>query len=72
MGAGPGGTAVKLTHSTSAAWGSSVQILGTDLCATCQAMLCRHPTYKGEQDGHRCELRANLPQNDNNNNQETN
>ena len=31
---------VKLVHSTLAAWGSWVQILGADLCTTHQAMLC--------------------------------
>ena len=35
----PGGVAVKLVQSASAAWGSPVQIPGTDLCTTYQAML---------------------------------
>ena len=28
----------------------------------CQAMLWQASTYKVEEDGHRCELRARLPQ----------
>ena len=35
----PGGTMVKLAHSSSVAWGSPVQIPGADLCTACQAML---------------------------------
>ena len=33
---------------------SQVQILGTDLHIAHQAMLWQHPTYKIEEDGHRC------------------
>ena len=33
------------------AWGSWVQILGTDLHTPYQAMLWQHPAYKIEQDG---------------------
>ena len=58
----PGGRAVKFTRSTSAAWGLLVRILGADLCTTYQAMLRQHPTYKVEEGGHRCWLRASLPQ----------
>ena len=58
----PGGTVAKLACSVSAAWDSLVWILSADLCTTCQAMLRQHPTYKVEEDGHRCQLRANLPQ----------
>ena len=35
----PSGTAVKFTHSTSAAQASPVRIPGVDLHAACQAML---------------------------------
>ena len=34
---------------------------GTDLHITHQAVLWRHPTYKVEEDWHRCSLRDNLP-----------
>ena len=37
---------VKFAHSASAAWGSQVWILGTDLHAAHQAMLWWRPTYK--------------------------
>ena len=37
-----------------------VQIPGTDLCHS--AMLWWQPTYKVEEDWHRCQLRTNLPQ----------
>ena len=50
----PGGVVVKFTHSALAAQGSRVQILGMNLHAAHQAMLCRHPTYKVEEDWHRC------------------
>ena len=50
----PGGIVVKLVCSTSVAQGLQVQILGMDLCTTHQAMLWWHPTYKAEEDGHRC------------------
>ena len=38
--------------------GSQVRILGTDICTTHQAMLRWYPTYKTEEDGHRCQLRV--------------
>ena len=36
------------------AWGSPVHILGVDLHTAHQAMLWQHPTYKTEEDWHRC------------------
>ena len=54
VGGQPGGAAVRFAHSSSAAWGSPVQIPGVDLCTAYQAMLWQHPTYKVEEDGHRC------------------
>ena len=40
--------------------GSQVQITGADLLHS-SAMLWRDPTYKVEEDWHRCQLKANLP-----------
>ena len=37
-----------------AAWGWQVQIPGVDLHAAHQALLWQHPTYKVEEDGHKC------------------
>ena len=62
VGAGPVLYVVKFVYSASVAWGSQVQILGTDLHTTHQAMLWRHPTYKIEEDWHGCLLRDSLPQ----------
>ena len=45
-----GGVVVKFSHSTSVAWGSWVQIPGTDLDTAHQAMLWWHPTYKVKED----------------------
>ena len=42
----PGGPVVKFAQSTSAAWSSQVQILGTDLHTAHQVMLQQRPTYK--------------------------
>ena len=50
----PGGIVVKLVCSTLVAWGSWVQIPGVDLHAAHQAMLWWRPTYKIEEDWHRC------------------
>ena len=50
----PGGIVVKFLHSTSVAQGTQFQILGADLCTTHQAMQWWLPTYKIEEDGHRC------------------
>ena len=47
------GLVVKFTHSSSAAQGSQVQILGIDLHTTHQAMLWQHPIHKMEEDWHR-------------------
>ena len=58
----PSGVMVEFTCSAWAAQGLQVQIPGADLCTAHQAMLWWHPTYKIEEDRHRCELRDNLPQ----------
>ena len=50
----PSGVVVKFMHFASVAQGSQVQILGTDLHTTHQAMMRWHPTYKTEEDWHRC------------------
>ena len=50
----PGGIVVKFTCSALAAQGSRIQILGADLHSAYQAMLWQHPTYKIEEDWHRC------------------
>ena len=50
----PGGVEVKFACSTSAAWGSWVQILGADLHTAYQAMLWQCPTSKIEEDWHKC------------------
>ena len=53
----PGGASVKCTRSALTAQGSGVDtaLLGMPCCGRC-------PIYKVEEDGHRCELRASLPQ----------
>ena len=58
----PSGVAVKFVFSTSVVLGSLVRIPATDIRTTYQAMQWQHPTYKAEEDGHGCELRASLPQ----------
>ena len=58
----PGGAAVKFTRSTSVTWGSQVQILGVDMALLGKPCCGRRPTYKVEEDGHGCQLRASLPQ----------
>ena len=50
----PGGTVVKNAHSASAAWGFQVQIPGADMTPLGKPCCGRHPTYKVEEDGHRC------------------
>ena len=45
---------VKFMHSALAAWGSQVWILGVDLYTAHQAVLWQCPTYKREEDCHRC------------------
>ena len=54
FGGQPGGVGVKSTSSTLVAQGSRVWILGVDLHTTHQAMVWWHPTYKTEEDWHRC------------------
>ena len=49
----PSGVLVKFAQSTLAAQGSQVQIQGVDLPAH-QAMLWQGPTYKIEEDWHKC------------------
>ena len=50
----PGGVVVDFACSASVAQGSRVPIPGADLHTAHQAMLWRHPTYKIEEDWHRC------------------
>ena len=58
----PGGAAVRFTHSALEAGGSPVQIPGADMAPLGRPCCERHPTYKVEEDGHECALRASLPQ----------
>ena len=58
----PGGTAAKCTRSALAARGSLVQIQGVDMAPHGKPCCGRRPTYKVEEDEHRCYLRASLPQ----------
>ena len=50
----PDGIVVKFVCSTLGAWGSWVQIMDTGLHTAHQAMLWQWPTYKIEEDWHRC------------------
>ena len=50
----PSGVVVKFVHSASVARGLWVQILGVDINTSHQVMLWQHPTYKIEEDQHRC------------------
>ena len=50
----PSGVVVKFTHFALVARGLWIQILGADLCTTHQAMFCWRPTYRIEEDCHRC------------------
>ena len=50
----PGGAAVKFARAASATWGSPVRILGADMALLGTPCCGRHPTYKVEEDGHRC------------------
>ena len=43
-------------------WQPGVQILGADMAPLGKPWCGRCPTYKVEEDGRRCELRASLPQ----------
>ena len=50
----PGGIVVQFVCSAWVAQGLWVRIPGTDLCTAYQDMLWQCPTYKTEEDGHRC------------------
>ena len=53
---------VKFAHFTSVAQGLLVRISGADMAPLGKPCCGRHSTYKVEEDGHGCELRASLPQ----------
>ena len=53
---------VKFAHSTSVAQRSPVEIPGADMAPFVKPCCGRRPTYKAEEDGHGCQLRASLPQ----------
>ena len=48
------GAAVKFTRSASAAWSLPVRIPGVDMAPLVKPCCGGHPTYKVEEDGHRC------------------
>ena len=50
----PGGSVVKCAHSASAARGSPVWMPGVDMALFGEPCCGRRPTYKVEEDGHRC------------------
>ena len=52
---------VKFPSSTSVARGLLVGIPGVDMVQLGKPCCGRCPTYKVEEDGHGCELRASLP-----------
>ena len=54
IGSRPSGAAVKFACSASAALGSPVRIPGTDMAPHGKPCCGRCPTYKVEEDGHRC------------------
>ena len=54
IGGWPGGAAVKFACSTSAARGLPVWIPGADMAPHGKPCCGRCPTYKVEEDGHRC------------------
>ena len=53
---------VKCACSTLVARGLPVWIPGTDKAPLSKPCCGKHPTYKVEEDGQGCELRASLPQ----------
>ena len=57
----PGDGVIKFSCSALVAGGSQVPIPVMVVHTTHQAMLWQHPTYKIEEDWHRCLLRDNLP-----------
>ena len=50
----PGGLVVKFACSALVAQGSQARMPGTDLHTAHQPMLWQHPTYKIEEDCHKC------------------
>ena len=50
----PGGTVVKCAHSALVAWGLPIWISGADVALVGTPCCGRRPTYKVEEDGHRC------------------
>ena len=50
----PSGAAIKCAHSTLGALGWRVRILGADMALLIKPCCGRRPTYKLEEDGHRC------------------
>ena len=54
IGGWPGGVAVKFACSILVARGSLVRIPGVDTALLGKPCCDRHPTYKGEEDGHGC------------------
>ena len=50
----PGGAVVKRAGSASVAQGSPVQMPGADMALLGKPCCGRRPTYKVEEDGHRC------------------
>ena len=48
------GVVVKFMHSALAVQGSGVRALGMDIHTAHKAKLWQHPTYKMEEDWHRC------------------